>query len=230
MASTPRTRRAAGKPGGTRKTKPAGAAQPTRSGAGGETRAPPHGTRERVLELAHTMIRDRGNAAISLVELAEAAGLSRQALYLLFGSRAGLLMALVDHLDATSSGPARLAALREQQQRDFEPYVRAWFDYLPLVLPVARALSAAATSGDADARAAWQSRLAKLHKGFKVFTSRMESAGMLRAGWTADTAADWMLALTHVDLWQHLVVESGWPADEHVKRIVSALRQTLLGK
>ena len=74
--------------------------------------------------------------------------MSRQALYLLFGNRAGLLMALVDHLDATSGAPARFASLRQQQTQDFEPYVRAWLGYLPVVLPVARALSAAATSGD----------------------------------------------------------------------------------
>jgi AcrR family transcriptional regulator len=203
-------------------------ARPRRGAGQAKDGGPAPGTRERVLEVAHAMIRDRGNAAISLVQVAERAGLSRQALYLLFGSRAGLLMALVDRLDATSAGPAQLAGLRERPDGDFEPYLRAWFDYLPLVLPVARALSAAATSGDEDARAAWESRLSKLHKGFKTFTSRMASSKTLRAGWTADTAADWMLALTHVDLWQRLVVESGWPPDEHVKRIVSTLRQTLV--
>jgi len=190
--------------------------------------APPPGTRERVLEVALALIGERGNAAISLVEVAAAAGLSRQALYLLFGNRAGLLMALVDHLDANSDAPARLAALRQQDPHDFEPYVRAWFGYLPVVLPVARALSAAATSGDEDARAAWQSRLHKLHAGFKVYTGKMAAARRLRPGWTADSAADWMLALTHVDLWQRLVVESGWSAEDHVARIVATLRMTLL--
>lgn len=189
---------------------------------------PPPGTRERVLEVALALIGERGNAAISLVELAGAAGLSRQALYLLFGNRAGLLMALVDHLDANSDAPARLAALRQQEPLDFEAYVRTWFGYLPVVLPVARALSAAATAGDEDARAAWQSRLRKLHTGFRAFTVRLAAARRLRPGWTADSAADWMLALTHVDLWQRLVVESGWPAEDHVARIVATLRMTLL--
>lgn len=189
---------------------------------------PPAGTRERVLEVADALIRERGNAAISLVEVAAAAGLSRQALYLLFGNRAGLLMALVDHLDATSDAPARLASLRQRDPHDFEPYVRAWFGYLPVVLPVARALSAAATSGDEDARAAWQSRLRKLHAGFKVYATQLAVAHRLRPGWTADTAADWMLALTHVDLWQRLVVESGWRPEDHVARVVATLRMTLL--
>jgi AcrR family transcriptional regulator len=188
----------------------------------------PQGTRERVLQAAQALIGQRGNANFSLVELAAETGLSRQTLYLLFGTRAGLLMALVDDIDARSNGPARLAALREQGERDFEPYVRAWFDYLPVVLPVARALSAAAVTGDADARAAWQSRLAKLRHGFTQMARALQADGRLRAGWTVPQAAEWMLALTHIDLWQHLVVEAGWKPADHAERVVDTLRKTLV--
>ncbi|HEU5294495.1 MAG TPA: helix-turn-helix domain-containing protein, partial [Burkholderiaceae bacterium] len=75
--------------------------------------APEPGTRERVLRLTQAMIARRGNAAVSLVEVAAEAGLSRQTLYLLFGSRSGLLMALVDQIDGASEVPRRLAALRQ---------------------------------------------------------------------------------------------------------------------
>lgn len=192
------------------------------------TPAPP--TRERVLELALELVRQRGDAEISLVDLAAAAGLSRQMLYVLFGSRAGLLMAMVDHLDARSGAGERLASLRTSMPptQAFEPYLRAWFDYLPEVLPVARALSAAAARGDPDAAAAWGSRLDKLRAGFTLMTRAFRAAGVLKAGWTPETAADWILALTHVDLWQHLVVESGWKPAVHVDRIIGTLRQTLL--
>jgi AcrR family transcriptional regulator len=181
-----------------------------------------------VLQAAQALIRQRGNANFSLVELAAETGLSRQTLYLLFGTRAGLLTALVDDLDASSSGPARLAALREQGGCDFEAYVRAWFDYLPVVLPVARALSAAGATGDEDARAAWQSRLAKLRRGFTQMARALRAEGRLRPGWTVAQAADWTLALTHVDLWQHLVVEAGWKPADHVERVVDTLRKTVM--
>jgi AcrR family transcriptional regulator len=188
----------------------------------------PQATRERILQAAQALIQQRGNANFSLVELAAETGLSRQTLYLLFGTRAGLLMALVDDLDARSSGPARLAALREQGVRDFEAYVRAWLDYLPVVLPVARSLSAAAASGDADARAAWESRLAKLRHGFTQMARGLQAEGRLRAGWTVPQAAEWILALTHIDLWQHLVVEAGWKPADHVERVVDTLHKTLV--
>jgi AcrR family transcriptional regulator len=192
--------------------------------------APAQPTRERVLELALELVRQRGDAELSLVDLAAAAGLSRQMLYVLFGSRAGLLMAMVDHLDARSGAGERLASLRAAMPptQAFEPYLRAWFDYLPEVLPVARALSAAAARGDADAAAAWGSRLDKLRAGFTLMTRAFRAAGVLKAGWTPETAADWILALTHVDLWQHLVVEAGWKPAVHIDRIVGTLRETLL--
>lgn len=187
-------------------------------------------TRERVIELALELVRQRGDAELSLVDLAAAAGLSRQMLYVLFGSRAGLLMAMVDHLDVRSGAGDRLASLRTElpPMQAFEPYLRAWFDYLPEVLPVARALSAAAARGDPDAAAAWGSRLNKLRGGFMLMTRAFQAAGVLRAGWTPETAADWILALTHVDLWQHLVVEAGWQPAVHIDRILGALRDTLL--
>jgi AcrR family transcriptional regulator len=187
-------------------------------------------TRERVLESALELVRQRGDAEISLVSLAASTGLSRQMLYVLFGSRAGLLMAMVDHLDARSGAGERLAALRTSMPPvlAFEPYLRAWFDYLPQVLPVARALSAAAARGDADAAAAIGSRLDKLRAGFTMMTRAFRAAGVLKTGWTPETAADWILALTHVDTWQHLVVDAGWKPAVHIDRIVRTLCDTLL--
>ncbi len=192
--------------------------------------APEPGTRERVLQVARAMIASRGNAAISLVDVAAEAGLSRQALYLLFGSRSGLLLAVVDQLDDTSAVPSRLAALRQGLPAgdSFEPYLRTWFEYIPVVLPVARALLAAAATGDADAHRAWDSRMQKLRGGYLQLAKGLKSAGLLRSGWTPEAAADWIFALTHVDVWQHLVVESGWKPQAAVARIVGSLRETLI--
>ena len=192
--------------------------------------APEPGTRERVLQVTRALIAKRGNAAISLVEVAAEAGLSRQSLYLLFGSRSGLLLALVDQLDDASEVPRRLAALRQELPAAdaFEPYLRAWFEYLPVVLPVARALLAAAAHGDVDARRAWDSRMQKLRGGFLQLAKGLKAASLLRDGWTAESAADWIFAHTHVDVWQHLVVESGWKPQTAVTRIVGELRNTLL--
>jgi AcrR family transcriptional regulator len=176
------------------------------------------------------MIPARGNADITLVDVARQAGLSRQTLYLLFGSRAGLLLAMVEHMDKRSQVGERFSRAREvsRPREAFEPYVRAWLEYLPKVFPVARALQAAATLGDREAAAAWESRMALLRGGFQHVARQLRDLGLLRGGWTAPAAADWMFSLSHIDTWQHLVVESGWKPGEAVEHIVTALRATLL--
>jgi hypothetical protein len=59
-------------------------------------------------------------------------------------------------------------------------------------------------------------------------TKGLNASGRLREGWSAEAAADWLYAQTHVDQWQHLVVESGWKPQTAVTRILVALRETLL--
>jgi AcrR family transcriptional regulator len=191
---------------------------------------PDTSTRARILRAARDLIAERANAGITLVDVAARAGLSRQTLYLLFGSRAGLLLAMVDEIDRSPLGARRLAAVRggAPARQAFEPYVRAWFDYLQVVLPVARALSAAAVTGDADAHAAWNSRMQKLRGGFRQLTQGLHQAGSLREGWTPETAADWIFALTHVDLWHHLVVEAGWKPAAAAECILATLRATIV--
>ncbi|MEK8051893.1 hypothetical protein AACH10_16695 [Ideonella sp. DXS22W] len=51
---------------------------------------------------------------------------------------------------------------------------------------------------------------------------------LLRAGWTPATAADWLYTQTHVDTWQHLVLEAGWAPEAAVNRLVATLREALL--
>jgi AcrR family transcriptional regulator len=195
----------------------------------GAASAPPD-TRSRLLQLAWERIASHGDAALSLVDLAREAGVSRQTLYLLFGSRAGLLLAMVEYRDARSAVVPRLARTRESMTPGdaLEPYLRAWFEYLPEVFPVARALVAAARSGDSDAHAAWESRARLLRGGFLQMTRALHAAGALRPEWTPAAAADWLFSQTHVDAWQHLVVEARWKPKEAVDRIVATLRATLL--
>lgn len=194
------------------------------------TAAAPSDTRHRVLQLAWDRIAAHHDMAISLVDLAREAGVSRQTLYLLFGSRAGLLLAMVEYFDAQSGVLSRLGRAREATTPGdaFEPYLRVWFEYLPRILPVARALAAAARLGDNDAQAAWESRMQLLRGGFLQMTRALHDEGALRAGWTPAAAADWMFSMTHVDTWQHLVVEARWKPKEAVDRVVATLRETLL--
>ncbi|MFJ9106606.1 TetR/AcrR family transcriptional regulator [Streptomyces sp. NPDC102283] len=63
------------------------------------TRLPKQARREQLLNTAVAIVRDQGTDGLTLVTLAEAAGVSRPIVYDHFGTRPGLLLALYRRLD-----------------------------------------------------------------------------------------------------------------------------------
>ena len=189
----------------------------------------PSEVRTRILETAWRLIGERQDASVSLLEIAREAGVSRQTVYVNFGSRAGLLLAMVEHRDATSPELDRMKRSRLDQPADelLEAVVRNWFKYVPVVFKVAYALQAAATT-DEDARQALDSRMQLLRDGLLTVMQRLQSDGRLARGWSAETAADWCYHLVHLDTWQHLVIERGWKPADVVQRTVTTLRAVLI--
>jgi hypothetical protein len=136
---------------------------------------------------------------------------------------------MVEHRDATSADLARMKRQRTEQSVDqaLETTVRGWFRYLPVVFDVAHALRAAAVT-DADARQAWDSRMALLRGGLLGLMQRLHAEGRLAAGWTPETAADWCHHLVHIDTWHHLVVERHWRPADVVRRTLATVRASVI--
>ena len=194
----------------------------TRSGAG---------ARPRILEAAWNLIVERGLAAASMAQVANAAGVSRQALYLHFGSRAGLLVAMAQHRDATSPLFARIRKVRAEAEPSelLAAYFDSWLDYLAEIFPVARLLSAAAVA-DSEAAVAWDDRMASLRAAISRVMQDLARNGLLARDWTPEAAAEWAWSQTHVDSWRHLVDECGWPPSQAKRQILAALRTMLLSQ
>ena len=103
--------------------------------------------------------------------------------YVHFRSRAGLLTAMARDHDRRSGFAARVAAARELPPAEgLERLLREWLAYVPEILPVARALEAAAITGEAGGDA-WRDRMDDLHAVFRAAVERVELA---RPGWTVD--------------------------------------------
>jgi len=67
--------------------------------------------RARVLDAALRLIRKRGDAAVTMADIAKAARLSRQAVYLHFADRADLMVALARHVNESLGLPAEIQRL-----------------------------------------------------------------------------------------------------------------------
>ena len=134
-------------------------------------------SRERILETAYQVVREHGASAVTMAGIADAAGLSRQMVYVHFRSRAGLLTAMARDHDRRSGFAARVAAARELPPAEaLERLLRDWLAYVPEILPVARALEAAAITGEAGGDA-WHNRMDDLHAADR----RRRRAGRARA-------------------------------------------------
>jgi AcrR family transcriptional regulator len=180
-------------------------------------------SRAHILETAWRLVGERGVQAVTVADIAAASGVSRQLVYHHFDSRAGLLVAMARHHDGASGFRSRFVASRELGPVEgLETLLRLWLQYVPLILPVARALEAAVITGD-EGGAAWRDRMDDIHEAFRLAVERIDGEGRLARGWTVDSAADWVYARSHVSTWQHLVVDRGWPVKTYVERTIASV-------
>jgi AcrR family transcriptional regulator len=185
-------------------------------------------TRTRILEAAWQLISGRGgHQAVSMAEIATAAGVSRQLVYLDFETKAGLLAAMTRWVDETSGFGQRINDAVCLPRRDgLEQLIRTWLEYLPVIVPVASALESA-PAGDAG-RKAWDERMNDLREAFRFVIATLDEAGLLKAGWTVDTAADWAWGRSHLSAWRHMVLERGWSPEEYADRCVRSVLDELV--
>jgi AcrR family transcriptional regulator len=180
-------------------------------------------TRSRILDSAWTLVHERGVNAVTLAEIARATGVSRQLVYVYFHNRAGLLVAMARRQDARSGFADRVAAAGTLPPvPGLERLLRLWLGYVPEILPVGRALEAAAINGDEGA-AAWHDRMADLHQVIGLAVERVAGDGRLATGWTVQTATDWIWARCNLSAWRQLVGERGWSAAEYAERTVRSV-------
>lgn len=187
-------------------------------------------TRLRLLDAARILLEQRGFHRVSLEDIAEAAGVSRQAVYKShFASKAELLLALVRHVDVTEKvdeltrpvvqAPTSLAMLEET--------IRAILRIEARLHDLALLLSTAALT-DAGAAAAWHDRLGVKRGAIRRALDRIAANGQLSPAWTVDEAVDILAALLSVDSYHALVVERGWQPEALMTKIWSVCRSSFL--
>jgi AcrR family transcriptional regulator len=194
-----------------------------------EIRSLSDSTRNAVLDAAWDLIASKRRTDIGMAEIARTAGVSRQTLYLAFGNRAGLLLAMAKRADSKSPYLKQMHDIgaRPETDRDLlTDYVDAWLHHLPEIYAAASLLGAAALT-DPDAAEVFNDRMVgNLYARFCQLFIRLKKAGLLAPGWTVARAADFMWSATHIDAWRHLVVERGWTPKafrEDRKRLAASL-------
>ena len=153
-------------------------------------------TRTEILDAAWDLVAQRG-AEVSMAEIAKTVGVSRQAVYLHFGSRGGVLVALVTRADERFKIIDAFAeAIGETEPRKrIRAMFQAWFDFVEKVLPVAKDLIRL-QSVDEDAAVAWEGRMSVLYAELLKLSDSLKRDEALGEGWQVDEAADYMFSAT----------------------------------
>jgi AcrR family transcriptional regulator len=186
-------------------------------------------TRARILAAARERFRSAGYAATTIDAIASSAQVSAKTVEAAFGSKRGVLAALVDPL--ASAGPPRdlvdqiraaseplhrLQLVAELTRRSYEASVPE-FELMRGAAAVAPEVTAVAQQVEYRRRAN-QIRLA----------AYLAEQGVLRAGLDPDEATDIIWALTSYDVYRALIGERHWPPSRYETWLAETLAATLL--
>lgn len=154
-----------------------------------------------ILDAGLRLLEERPPGQVTMAAVADAAGYSRMAVYRHFGSRAGLLTALLAHIDQTEGAEAsvRHALAAPSPEATVERLFAWWSGYVARFAGVARGVLAT-KDDDADLRAAWDDRMRDLRRVCDAVASRCDAGPAF---------ADALQALMSVPLWLQLDGD-GW--------------------
>ncbi len=164
-------------------------------------------------------------------DIAKAAKISRQALYLHFPNRAELLVATTRYLDEIHDIDAKLLKSRSAKNgiERLDAWVGVWGNHIPKIYGVAKALLAMKTS-DEEARIAWNERMQAVRFGCAAAVSMLLAEGKLRDGLTELEATDILWTLMSVHNWEQLRYECHWSQSRYIKAMKILTKQALVSR
>lgn len=185
-------------------------------------------TRAELLDAAWDLISEQG-ADVSVSKIAKAVGISRQTVYLHFGTRGGLLVALVRRADERFEIKEQFeAALHlENPSLRVAMTLKAWLGFVPKIYPVAKDLIRLQET-DPEAAEAWADRMEELRDWLLELMSSIEKDGALKKGWSSDAASQFFWAQTSVHVWGLLKYDCGWDEEAIASHLGTMLTQSLL--
>ncbi len=186
-------------------------------------------TRERILDATWELV-EKSGSAIKIAEIAAQAGVSRQAVYLHFGDRSGLLVAVVDHIDKNLGSvnlrehvfgaPSGVEALQR--------WVETMSWYTAKIDRVTEVMESRQYE-DSDLATAWRNRMNRRQDLLRYqIAERLEREGQLATAWTARTAAEIIYVVTMPGPWRELTRELGWTPSQYSDHIWGLLKRGLL--
>ncbi len=184
-------------------------------------------TRDRILEAARRVISQNGFADATFEAIAAEAGVAAPTVYAAYGSKSGILQALMTRAAFNSTYEN---VVREALESD-DPVTRLRF-----AARIARGIFDSLRSEAEVLRGATAIAPDFIRERERIRYERQEGVvqvldrkGALRTGLTVSMARDILWTLTSYDIYRRLVVERRWTADQYERWLGDTLIATLVG-
>lgn len=183
-------------------------------------------TRQRILEAALDRLEASQGQGVRMADIAKQAGISRQAVYLHFATRAELLIATTLYLDAALGIEERLVPSRAARSgvERLDAYIEAWGGYIPEIYAIAKALLAMRDTDEAAAEA-WDGRMAAMREGCAAAIDALNRDNTLAPEHAPDEATDILWTMLSVRNWEQLTIGCGWPQERYIETLKSLARR-----
>lgn len=186
-------------------------------------------TKIKIMKKTWSLMAKKQGRGVRLQDIAKAAGVSRQAIYMYFGSRAGLLVETARFVDESLGLSDRIVPILGAQTAEdmIDELVLFWANYIPDIYGMAKALMRS-LGDDSDAAMAWNDRMSEFYLKCTFVTQKIVKEDKLAEGWTEKEVADFMWTILAVSNWEHLTTERGWTHDQYIERVQQIIKRTVL--
>ena len=185
-------------------------------------------TKTRILDTTWKLLEKRIEKN-RMSDIAKAVGISRQALYLHYPTRAELLIATTEHIDTVKKVNQRLELSRTAGSgvERLHFFIKAWGGYIPEIHGISVALRNM-RKNDKAAAEAWDDRMQAVRHGCQAAVVAIAKDGKLKFDLSEQIATDILWTLLTIENWEKLVINCGWLQSAYEEKMIELAETALL--
>jgi len=185
-------------------------------------------TKTRILDTTWKLLEKRIEKN-RMSDIAKAVGISRQALYLHYPTRAELLIATTKYIDYVKKVDQRLELSRTARTgiQRLHAFIRAWGGYIPEIHGMSVALRNM-RENDKAAAEAWDDRMQAVRHGCQAAVIAIAKDGKLKSDLSEQIATDLLWTLLTIENWEKLVLDCAWSQLTYEDKMIELAEAVLL--
>ncbi|MGD9009157.1 MAG: TetR/AcrR family transcriptional regulator [Desulfobacteraceae bacterium] len=186
-------------------------------------------TRTKILDATWRLMEQHRGQGVRMIDIAKATGISRQAVYLHFGSRTELMIATTQYVDEVKGLNERLNHLRAAKTgvELLEACVEVWGNHIPEIYGLAKAMLRTRETDEATA-AAWDNNMSCLRDVCREIIEAIDHEGILAPEWSRSEAIEMLWTMLSFHNWEQLTIECGWSTAQYINWMKTLLKRTFV--